>query len=133
MLGAMRSRPAARLALASLLLVPVLSACAEAQSAATKAGDCAGLAADVARTGLDRVPTVAEAEQAVQRLDDRLGSLRDEQVRSAASTLRDRLQELVTAARSGSAADAQQAADAARSAARETAGACGLPVDQFLS
>ncbi len=128
----MRPRPAARLALASLLLVPVLSACAEARDAATKAGGFAGLAADVASTGLDQVPTLAEAEQAVQRLDDRIGSLQDEEVRSAATTLRDRLEELVAAVRSGNPAEAQQAADAAREAARQTASACSLPVDQFL-
>lgn len=94
--------------------------------------DCAGLAADVARSGLSGVPTQAEAEAAVQRLDERVEGLDSPQVREAAGDLRDRLRELQEAARSADPAAARAAAERAREAARRTADVCGLPADQFL-
>ena len=117
-----------------LLLLPllVLPACAEVRSTADRATDCVGLARDVAASGLDRTPTLEEAEQAAQRLDERIETLDDAQVRDAATALRDRLDELREAVASADPAAAQQAGDAAREAARATAETCGLPVDQFL-
>lgn len=119
---------------AALALLPVLllTGCAAAQETAATVQDCAGLASDVARSGLGGVPTQADAEEALRRLDERVESLESETVRDAATGLRDRLQELVEATRSGSAADVTAAADRARTAAREAAEACSLPVDQFL-
>ncbi|MDP9466411.1 MAG: hypothetical protein M3P31_04105 [Actinomycetota bacterium] len=120
------------------LLLPLLvtgllaTGCAQARDAVGGATDCASLAADIARTGLDGVPTAAEAEQAVQRLDDRVQDLQDTEVREAAGTLRDRLRDLPEAARSTDPAAVQQAVAEAREAARGTAEACGLPADQFL-
>ncbi len=120
------------------LLLPLLvtgllaTGCAQARDAVGGATDCASLAADIARTGLDGVPTAAEAEQAVQRLDDRVQDLQDTEVREAAGTLRDRLRDLPEAARSADPAAVQQAVAEAREAARGTAEACGLPADQFL-
>ena len=120
------------------LLVPLLltgllvTGCSEARDAVGGATECVSLAADVARTGLDGVPTAAEAEQAVQRLDDRVQGLQDAEVRDAATTLRDRLRELQEAARSADPAAVRSAAAQARDAARDTAAACGLPTDQFV-
>jgi len=116
------------------LLVPVLllTGCSEAVETATTARDCAGLATDVARSGLAGTPTQAEAEAAVDRLDERIAGLESTTVREAATTLRDRLRELQAAAASADAARAQAAVTAARDAARDAAEACGLPADQFL-
>ena len=117
------------------LLLPaalLLGGCAEAREVASTVTDCAGLASDVAQSGLGGVPSQAQAEQAVQRLDERVQSLESEQVRDAATDLRDRLRELQEAARSADPVAARQAAERARAAARRTAEACGLPADQFL-
>ena len=116
------------------LLVPVLllTGCSEAVDTATTVRDCAGLATDVARSGLAGTPTQAEAEAAVDRLDERIAGLESTTVRDAATTLRDRLRELQAAAASADAAKAQAAVTAARDAARDAAEACGLPADQFL-
>ena len=122
-----------RLLLPLLLTGLLATGCAEARDAVGGATECASLAADIARTGLDGIPTAAEAEQAVQRLDDRVQDLQDAEVREAAGTLRDRLRDLQEAARSADPAGVQRATDAAREAARSTAEACGLPADQFLA
>ena len=116
------------------LLVPVLllTGCSEAVDTATTVRDCAGLATDVARSGLAGTPTQAEAEAAVDRLDERIAGLESTTVRDAATTLRDRLRELQAAAASADAAKARAAVTAARDAARDAAEACGLPADQFL-
>ena len=120
------------------LLLPVLltgllaTGCSEARDAVGGAAECASLAGDVARTGLDGVPTAAEAEQAVQRLDDRVQDLQDTEVREAAGTLRDRLRDLQEAARSADPAAVERATAEAREAARGAAEACGLPADQFV-
>jgi hypothetical protein len=122
-----------RLLLPLLLAGLLTTACSEAREAVGGAADCVSLAADVARTGLDGVPTAAEAEQAVQRLDDRVQDLQDPEVRDAAGTLRDRLGDLQEAARTADPAGVERAVTEAREAARATAEACGLPADQFLA
>lgn len=117
------------------LLLPLAlltGGCAEARDAASAVSDCAGLASDVARSGLAGTPTRAEAEEAVRRLDERVSSLESPAVRDAATDLRDRLREVQEAARAGDAAAARQAAERARAAAGRAAQACGLPADQFL-
>ena len=118
--------------LAVLLTGTALSACSEVQDTANRAQECVGLARDAASAGLDRTPTVEDAEAAARRLDDRVAELDDEELKESAGALRDRLRELAEAARSADPARAQQAADAARQAARDTAETCGVPVDQFL-
>jgi hypothetical protein len=119
--------------LAALLLPAVLAAgCSEARETVSAVKDCAGLASDVARSKLSGVPTQAEAEEAVRRLDERVDSLSSPDVREAATDLRDRLREVQEAARSQDPAAAKQAADRARDAAKRTAEACGLPAEQFL-
>ena len=118
-----------------LLVVPLLAGCSEAVTAvdtATRARDCVALARDVAATGLGQVPSQQQAEEAVRRLDERVDTLDSPEVRDAATSLRDRLQELVDATRSGNPADATRAAAEARAAAERTAETCGLPVGQFL-
>lgn len=118
-----------------LLAVPLLTGCAEAVTAvdtATKARDCVALAGDVAATGLGQVPSREQAERAVQRLDERVETLDSPEVRDAATALRDRLQELVDASRSGSPAEVTRAAADARAAAERAAATCGLPGGQFL-
>ena len=121
-----------RLTLAVLLTGVLLTGCSETRDAVSGASDCAGLAADIARTGLSGVPTQEEAQQAVDRLDERVQGLDDGKVKDAASGLRDRLRELQEAARSADPAAVQTAASQARDAARDTAQACGLPAEQFL-
>ena len=120
-----------RLAALSLLALP-LAGCAQAAETASTVQDCAGLANDVARSGLAGTPTRAEAEEAVRRLDERVETLDSPKVRDAASDLRDRLRELQEAARSSDPAAAQQAASRARTAAEDVADACGLPLQQLL-
>lgn len=117
-----------------LLLLPVLltGACSDTRDAVLNAPDCAALAADVARSGLASTPTRAEAEAAVERLDERVSQLDSPAVRDAATELRDRLQELQAAARAGDAPAVQAAAEQAREAARAAAEACSVPVEQFL-
>ena len=110
----------------------LLSGCSQAEEAVGTVSDCAALARDVASLGLSGVPSVQDAEQAVQRLDDRVQDLRDEQVREAATTLRDRLREVEEAATAADPVAARSALEGARDAARDTAEACGLPADQFV-
>lgn len=118
------------------LLVPaavlLTGACSQAVDTATTVRDCAGLASDVARSGLADVPTKAEADAAVQRLDDRIGQLESTTVKQAATTLRDRLRDLQDAVAGADPDQAQQAVQAAREAATDAASACGLPAEQFL-
>lgn len=115
-----------------LPLALLTGGCAEARDAAATVADCAALASDIARSGLTGTPTLAEAQEAVRRLDERVPTLDSPQVRDAATDLRDRLREVQEAARSSDPAAAAQAADRARAAAARTAQACGLPADQFL-
>jgi len=117
------------------LLVPSLllvGGCAEARDTATAVRDCAGLAADAARSGLSGVPTQSEAEQAVQRLDDRIGEIDSPDVRDAATALRDRLREVQEAVASADSSAVTGAVQAARDAAESAAAACGLSAEQFL-
>jgi hypothetical protein len=121
-------------AVAVILAVPVLAGCEAAQQAqqgVDKAADCAGLAGEL--TGIDwsdvqRAP--AEAEQAAQRLDQRLREVDDADVKQAGEALRDRVRELADAAANASAADAREALADVEAAARRLASTCGVNVDQ---
>lgn len=104
-----------------------------ARETVNKVRDCAGLASDVAQSGLSGVPSQAEAEAAVQRLEDRLANLESADVRAAATTLRDRLRDVQQAAAAADAAAVTQAVTAARDAATTAAATCGLPVEGFLT
>lgn len=120
-----------RTAVVALCLL-ALPACSQVQQTASRASDCVALGRDVAASGLSGTPTREEAEQAVQRLDERVQDLDDPDVKAAAATLRDRLRELQDAVASADPAAVQRAGDAAREAGRGAAQACSLPVDQFL-
>ena len=120
------------LALPLALTALLATGCSQASDAVSGATDCAGLASDIARSGLSGMPTQSEAEQAVDRLDERIAGLQNAEVREAATTLRDQLRELQDAVRSADVVGAQQAAASARDAARDTAQTCGLPAERFL-
>jgi hypothetical protein len=123
---------------AAVLAVPaLLSGCEAAQQAqdigqgVDKAADCAALVGEL--PGIDwsdvrKAP--AEAEQAAQKLDQRLREVDDADVKAAGEALRDRVSQLADAARDASTADAQKALDNVEAAARRLAGACDVNVDQ---
>ena len=124
-------------AVALILAVPVLAGCEAAQQAqevgqgVDKAADCAGLVGEL--TGInwsDVQQAPAEAEQAAQRLDERLREVNDADVKAAGEALRDRVRRLAEAAQNADAADAQQALSDVEAAARRLANACGVNVDQ---
>jgi predicted small secreted protein len=132
---ARRSLRAAAVAL--VLAVPVLAGCETAQQArdigqgVDKAADCAALVGEL--TGInwsDVRQAPAEAEQAAQRLDQRLREVDDADVKAAGEALRDRVRQLAEAARNADAADAQQALADVEAAARRLASACDVNVDQ---
>jgi outer membrane murein-binding lipoprotein Lpp len=118
---------------ALVLAVPVLAGCEAAQQAqeigqgVDKAADCAALVGEL--TGInwtDVQQAPAEAEQAAQKLDQRLREVNDAEVRQAGEALRDRVRELADAARNTSAADVQQALADVEAAARRLASTCGV-------
>ena len=118
---------------ALVLAMPVLAGCEAAQQAqeigqgVDKAADCAALVGEL--TGInwtDVQQAPAEAEQAAQKLDQRLREVNDAEVRQAGEALRDRVRELADAARNTSAADVQQALADVEAAARRLASTCGV-------
>jgi hypothetical protein len=128
--GARLRSVAAALVLAAPLLVGC-EAAQQAQQGVDKAADCAGLVGEL--TGIDwsdvrQAP--AQAEQAAQRLDQRLREVDDADVRQAGEALRDRVRRLAEAARSADAADAQRALADVEAAARRLAAVCDVNVDQ---
>jgi hypothetical protein len=130
-----RGRWAAAIVL--LLAVPVLAGCEAAQQAqevgqgVDKAADCAALVGELTGVSWNDVQQApAEAEQAAQKLDERLREVDDADVKAAGEALRDRVRELADAAGNANAADAQQALDDVEAAARRLASACDVNVDQ---
>ena len=132
-----RARGMRAAAVALVLAVPILAGCDAAQQAqdigqgVDKAADCAALISEL--TGVDwsdvrKAP--AEAEQAAQKLDQRLREVDDADVKAAGESLRDRVRQLADAARNADTADAQKALDNVEAAARRLAGACDVNVDQ---
>ena len=124
-------------AVALVLAVPVLAGCEAAQQAqdigqgVDKAADCAALVGEL--TGInwtDVQQAPAEAEQAAEKLDQRLREVDDADVKQAGEALRDRVRALADAARNASAAEAQQALADVEAAARNLASTCGVNVDQ---
>jgi hypothetical protein len=120
-------------AVAVVLAVPLLAGCEAAQQAqeigqgVDKAADCAGLVGEL--TGVDwndvgKAP--AEAEQAADKLDQRLREVDDADVKQAGEALRDRVRALADAARNASPADVQKALADVEAAARRLASTCGV-------
>ena len=132
MTGAGRGRRATVLAL--VLAVPLLAGCDAAQQAqqgVDKAADCAGLVGELSGIDWNDVRQApAEAEQAAQRLDQRLREVDDADVKRAGEALRDRVRSLAEAARNADAADAGKALADVEAAARRLASTCGVDVDQ---
>jgi hypothetical protein len=121
-------------ALALVLAVPLLAGCDAAQQAqqgVDKAADCAGLVGELSGIDWNDVRQApAEAEQAAQRLDQRLREVDDADVKRAGEALRDRVRSLAEAARNADAADARKALADVEAAARRLASTCGVDVDQ---
>jgi hypothetical protein len=117
-------------AVAVVLAAPLLAGCEAAQQAqqgVDKAADCAGLVGDL--TGVDwndvrQAP--AQAEQAADKLDQRLREVDDADVKQAGEALRDRVRRLADAARNADAADVQAALPDVEAAARRLASTCGV-------
>jgi outer membrane murein-binding lipoprotein Lpp len=122
------------LAVAVVLAVPLLAGCDATQRArqgVDKAADCAVLVGEL--TGIDwndvrRAP--AQAEQAAQRLDQRLREVDDADVKQAGEALRDRVRRLAEAARNADAADVEDAGGGVGAATVPLAAACDVNVDQ---
>jgi hypothetical protein len=121
-------------AVAVVLAVPLLAGCDAAQQAkegVDKAADCAALVGEL--TGVDwndvrQAP--AEAEQAADKLDQRLREVDDADVKRAGEALRDRVRKLADAARNASAADTRKALADVEAAARRLASTCGVDPDE---
>jgi hypothetical protein len=124
-------------AVALVLAVPVLAGCDAAQQAqdigqgVDKAADCAALVSELSGVDWSDVRQApAQAEEAAQKLDQRLQEVDDADVKAAGEALRDRVRELADAAGNADAADAQQALADVEAAARRLATACDVNVDQ---
>jgi len=121
-------------ALALVLAVPLLAGCDAAQQAqqgVDKAADCAGLVGELSGIDWNDVRQApAQAEQAAQRLDQRLREVDDADVKRAGEALRDRVRSLAEAARNADAADSRKALADVEAAARRLASTCGVDVDQ---
>ena len=132
MTGAARGLRATALAL--VLAVPLLAGCDAAQQAqqgVDKAADCAGLVGELSGIDWNDVRQApAQAEQAAQRLDERLREVDDADVKRAGEALRDRVRSLAEAARNADAADSRKALADVEAAARRLASTCGVDVDQ---
>jgi predicted small secreted protein len=121
-------------AVALLLSVVVLAGCEAAQQAGQgvdKAADCAALVGELTGVNWSDVRQApAEAEQAAERLDQRLREVDDADVKAAGEALRDRVRQLADAARSADAADVTRAVAEVEAAARRLASTCGVDVNQ---
>jgi hypothetical protein len=132
-----RARGMRAAAVAVVLAVPVLAGCDAAQQAqdigqgVDKAADCAALVGELTGVSWSDVQQVpAQAEEAAQKLDQRLQEVDDADVKAAGEALRDRVRQLADAAGNADAADAQQALADVEAAARNLASACDVNVDQ---
>jgi argininosuccinate lyase len=136
--GLVRARRDLRAAAVALVLaVPALAGCEAAQQAqevgqgVDRTRDCAALIGELAGVDWRDVRHApAEAEQAAQRLDQRLREVDDADVKRAGEALRDRVRSLADVAGSADTADAQRALADVESAARRLASACDVNVDQ---
>ena len=131
MTGARRLRS---VAVALVLAAPLLAGCEAAQQAqqgVDKAADCAGLVGEL--TGIDwsdvrRAP--AQAEQAAQRLDQRLREVDDADVKRAGEALATRARRLADAVGNADRATVQRRLAEVEAAARQLAATCGVDVNQ---
>ena len=126
----------------ALLLAAVLTlpACSEAQEAggnvasdAAKVRDCAALATDAARGGLEQVGQVdaQRTREAAHRVGERISDIGDAEVRAAAERLRDALGAAADAAQSGDTQALDRARQQVTETAKNAAQTCGLPEGSF--
>ena len=119
-----------------LLALPACSQAEQARDIASSAGkvqDCAALATDAARAGLEQVGQLdaQSAQDAADRVGERVNDISDTEVRTAAERLRDALSAAAEAARTGDAPALEEARQQVTDTAKEAAQTCGLPEDQF--
>ena len=120
----------------ALLMLPACSQAQEARDIASTAGkvqDCAALATDAARAGLEQVGQLdaQNAQDAANRVGERINDISDSEVRGAAERLRDALSAAAEAARTGDAPALETARQQVTETAKEAAQTCGMPEDQF--
>ena len=120
----------------ALLTLPACSQAEDARQIASGAGkvrDCAALAADVARAGLEQVGQLdaQSAQEAADRVGERVNDISDTEVRTAAERLRDALNAAAEAARTGDVPALEEARRQVTDTAKSAAQTCGLSEDQF--
>jgi hypothetical protein len=135
---------ALRLALPAVAMVAALAGCDAVQKAqdagqgVDKARQCAALVADLAGVNLDLSPgsvarAAGQADDAARKLDERARNIDQDDVRSAAQTLADRLQRLADTATTSTPAQREQAVRDVTEAATRLASACSIPLDQLMN
>jgi hypothetical protein len=126
------------LALAALLLTAACSDVRETAqdvtAGADKVRDCTALAAEAARTRIDTSGPMdaQDVQQAADSLGERVQTLDEGDVRSAAVRLQEALEQAAEAARQGDAPALAQARDRVTDAASAAAQTCGVSPDRFL-
>jgi hypothetical protein len=117
---------------AALLGLVLVTGCAGQITPEELAAECTGLAGEVVQAGLAGTPTEEQVRDVANRLDDRLGNLRDPGVHDAAVSLHQNLHALEQALKDGDASKAERASRAARDDVASAAQECGMPVERFL-
>jgi hypothetical protein len=128
-----------RLTAVFAIVLFTLPACSEAEQArdiasdAAKVRDCAALAADAARAGLEQVGQLdaQSAQEAADRVGQRINDINNTEVRTAAERLREALNAAAEAARTGNAPALEEARQQVTDTAEQAAQTCGLSLDQF--
>ena len=122
----------------AVLMLPACSEVQQAREVASTAGkvaDCAALATDAARAGLEQVGQLdaQSAQDAADRVGERVNQISDADVRAAAERLRDALSAAAEAARTGDVPALEAARQEVTDSAKGAAQTCGLPEDQFAT
>jgi hypothetical protein len=132
-----------RLALSTMAMMAALTSCGavhkaqEAGRGVDRARQCATLVADLAGIDLHLSPgsavrSAGKAEEAARKLHDRAQKIDQADVKNAAETLADRLQQLSDTAATSTPAQREQAVRAVTQAATTLASTCDVPLDQFI-
>lgn len=119
-------------AAAAAALTVAVTGCGGSITPAQKAQQCANLAKALVSTGLNGVPTEAQAKEIGNRLDGLLSQLGDPTVHDAAVALHTHVHAIESAMKKGDTAKAASLADDARKDVTKAAEACGLPASQFI-
>jgi hypothetical protein len=132
-----------RLALSTVAMMAALTGCdamhkaQEASHGMDRARQCATLVADLASIDLHLSPgsvvrSAGKAEEAAHKLDDRARKIDQTDVKNAAETLADRLQQLSDTAADSTPAQREQAVRAVTQAATTLASTCNVPLNQLI-